>query len=373
MKTKILILGILVVFATNVLFSQNNTNKTGAIETVGAGVIDFLLANPKTANKLNATEEIALSTLGTVLRIFGERKHEVNVATSGKDQIIINSNDGRQITAVMDNQGNMYLLKDGVIYPVASSLVDQAKKEVSSGDYDLQKLESIFNNNNFNNNNYKTVVLSEKKYTTYKQENLFRVYHNICDIEGIKKHSDQSKLQFPNSTPNLWYNLFKFNDLLSYRSSIIYGGNPPIIPPNTTLIYERETSQVMVNEFKQIFTCKWAEDLNGNGVIDFEEFKYIKKTFRTDEDFMIITDFSLGAVPNKVSQKIKIFDDYSGNLLAEKTSSMEFSQMGGYIMKHQISKNSLLPGVYLISVEISLDNSSLSSQKTISEVIEIVQ
>ena len=132
MKAKILILGILVTFVTSIAFSQNDPTKNGTIETVGAGVIDFLLSNPKTANKLNATQETALSTLGDVLRIFGERKHQVNVANAGRDQIVINSNDGRQITVVADSQGNMYVLKDGVIYPIAQSLVNQAEDYTSN-------------------------------------------------------------------------------------------------------------------------------------------------------------------------------------------------------------------------------------------------
>lgn len=152
MKAKILILGILFAFATGNILPQNNLSKTGAIETASAEAINFLLTCPKTANEMNSTQEAALTTLRTVLQIFGQRKHEVNVANVGKDQIIINSNDGRQVTVVMDTQGNMYLLQNGVIYPIAQSLVNQAKNEtpISANSYatlqpyDLNTLQNEF-------------------------------------------------------------------------------------------------------------------------------------------------------------------------------------------------------------------------------------
>src|SRR3990170_8721424 len=98
------------------------TSYAQGLETLGAGVINFLLTNPKTANQTNATEAAALKTIGTLLSISANRKHEMNVANAGRSEITINTPSGNQATMYADNQGNLYLLYNGTIYPVSAAL-----------------------------------------------------------------------------------------------------------------------------------------------------------------------------------------------------------------------------------------------------------
>lgn len=119
MKRIILILSILV-FSTSYSLSQQ-------LEDVGAGVIDFLLRNPKTANKMNSTETVALDIIGDLLKTQSQRKHQLKYASESRSQITINSNDGRQAQFVKDESGKVYVIIEGVISPVAEQLVNQAK------------------------------------------------------------------------------------------------------------------------------------------------------------------------------------------------------------------------------------------------------
>lgn len=97
------------------------------LETLGAGVIDFLLTNPKTARQTNPTEAAALRVIGNLLSISAQRKHDLNVARTGRNEIVINSSKGDQATMYTDSQGNLYLLYNGTIHPISQSLISQAK------------------------------------------------------------------------------------------------------------------------------------------------------------------------------------------------------------------------------------------------------
>ena len=83
---RIILIFTLVLISSHFSFSQK-------IEDVGAGVIDFLLRNPKTANKMNSTETIALDIIGDLLKTQSERKYQLEYASAGSNQITINSND----------------------------------------------------------------------------------------------------------------------------------------------------------------------------------------------------------------------------------------------------------------------------------------
>jgi hypothetical protein len=70
---KIFLVFYITLLTTSFLFSQQ-------LETIGAGVAEFLLSSPSTANKMNADQQIALSIIGKLLETAGQRKHEINVA-----------------------------------------------------------------------------------------------------------------------------------------------------------------------------------------------------------------------------------------------------------------------------------------------------
>ena len=129
------------------------------IEDVSAAVINFLLRNPKTANKMKTGEKIALDIIGDLLKTEGERKHQLRYAGAGRNQITIQTNDGRQAQFVRNEQGNVFLLYDGIIYPVAQELVNQAKgieqiKIATLSPYNERKLKKIFSRNIYKNGLY---------------------------------------------------------------------------------------------------------------------------------------------------------------------------------------------------------------------------
>src|SRR5690606_23507202 len=83
------------------------------LETIGSGVADFLLSNPKTADKMKPEHQVALSIIGDLLKTAGQRKHELNVAEAGRTQMNFNTNTGQQIQLVMDANGSVYALSNG--------------------------------------------------------------------------------------------------------------------------------------------------------------------------------------------------------------------------------------------------------------------
>ncbi len=86
MKKLILIFSLIVITITN-SYSQIG-------EDIASGVIDFLLKNPKTANRMAPAEKVALDIIGDLFKTAGNRKHALNYATAGQDEIIINTNQG---------------------------------------------------------------------------------------------------------------------------------------------------------------------------------------------------------------------------------------------------------------------------------------
>jgi hypothetical protein len=331
MKAKILILGILVAFVTSIAFSQNNLTKNGTLETVGAGVIDFLLSNPKTANRLNATQETALNTLGDVLRIFGERKHQVNVANAGRDQIVINANDGRQITVVMDTRGNMYLLKDGVIYPLAQSLVNQAE------DYTSNPLEYV----NENSSDFGVAPANNSSIQPPYASSTLPAY----DLNYLQNEYSR----FQESVENL-----------------------------TALLKVGSTLNVL-------FTYNWVSNINGDGKFTFNEFNDIKRTFKVGEPVCLAFEFvarcgtnSLGKdIGDNVSFLLQIFNNLNGELIGKKDYFFH-NPRGDVRFENKLFLESLgnsFPiGKYLISVSITSSNRLTAYTKTfLKEYFEVIE
>ncbi|MBU0711704.1 hypothetical protein KKA87_07255 [bacterium] len=167
------------------------------LEDIGAGVIDFLLKNPKTANKMSGTESVALDIIGDLLKTESERKHQLEYASAGRNQVTINSNDGRQAQFVKNESGKVYLLVDGVIYPIATELVNQAKgidinvKSHNNDDFDLNKLKSDYNGNKTYNFNIKAAF--PFKWCDDLDEDGFIGFHELKQIK--KQYYDNENFQ----------------------------------------------------------------------------------------------------------------------------------------------------------------------------------
>lgn len=353
MKTKIFFLVILVTFVNNVAFSQNNLTKNGTAETVGAGVIDFLLSNPKTASKFNATEETALSTLGDILRIFGERKHEVNVATAGKDQITINTSDGRQITAVADNQGNMYLLKDGVIYPIAQSLVNQAKDYVLNQqpgymdyvknnssinrlmlpDYNVSQLENEWDKEPTKQLRY--IVLNGRKY-------LYEILREF-NLKEEDLYCEKGGKFWPSNHEQEYWPIIESTDkyIAQYRNnqSMVYtAGEENYAYLRSTFSGVKSSylyMRVINSQTRGTFTAKWVKDVNGDGNLEFDEFQDVRRNFFQKESFIIAAGLYS---QSKYNIKLTIYEQLTGNIV--------YTNEIGKIGRFTFPENSFKPGIY---------------------------
>jgi uncharacterized protein (TIGR02145 family) len=135
------------------------------LETLGAGVLDFLLKNPKTANRMDPTESAALEIISGLLKTSADRQHELNVAETGRSQINLTTNDGRNAQIVRDASGQLYINYNGMIYPIATELVKEAKeistrvKNLSSDvpEYDLKDLGEKYYSGNINKYNIRAL------------------------------------------------------------------------------------------------------------------------------------------------------------------------------------------------------------------------
>lgn len=358
MITKIRLLATIV----SAVFFVNSVSYSQGIETVGAGVIDFLLTNPKTASKTNATEAAALGVIGNLLSISGQRKHEMNVANAGRSEIVINTTSGSQATMYADNQGNLYLLFNGTIYPISSGLINQAKgikdyttvkkrKVGTLEPYDIEKLKN------------KYVDYSKKISGTIiqvyivpgKKETLFTVIATLSSLANTTYYEMKRIIVANNSyiTSSMVEKPYTWK---------LRGGRQVVYIKN---IYRKK------NKLNCIFTAKWHQDFDNSGYIDFDEFKYIKRIFKQNEDFEIVCSYNVGT-PDDITITTKIINDYTGQLFTKTKYPKIINKPGGYLHFKKITSNTLPPGIYIITVEISFAENSVDENKKISKKIKII-
>ena len=96
------------------------------VEDLGGAAISFLLRNPKSADMMKPDEKIALEILADLLRTQGQRKHELEYATSGRDQIVIQTGQARQTTLLRAEDGSVFVVDAGRAHSVAAELVNVA-------------------------------------------------------------------------------------------------------------------------------------------------------------------------------------------------------------------------------------------------------
>ena len=147
MKKLILLLTMLLpLFIVEVEAQVNSADAIGS-------ALQFLTTNPSTANRMNSGEQVALNLVGRLFTKIGDRKHDLNVASQGQDQININYDSGTA-SLVRDQSGKVYLLLNNTIYPISQDFIDQAIKGgvLSTPNirsylpgYDLPKMKRNFN------------------------------------------------------------------------------------------------------------------------------------------------------------------------------------------------------------------------------------
>jgi len=183
MKKAVFLL-VVTLFSYCFTYSQN-------LKDAGAGVIDFLLRNPKTANRMNSSEAVALDIIGNLLTTSSEREHELKYAEARSNKIIINSNDNRHAEIVKDTNGRIYLLVDGTIYPISEELIKQAQssRQLSASPanvtneflppYDINELKGLVKKNSNNNDEICAVFTCNKIVHNKSHVNFNKDFQNI--------------------------------------------------------------------------------------------------------------------------------------------------------------------------------------------------
>jgi len=105
------------------------------LKDVGAGVIEFFMNSPNVIDHSKPWELNSMRIIRDLLIESSRRGHEINVAQAGKTEFTIRDPSGNEAQIVRDVSGNIYLLKNGVIYPINKTIVEQAKTINSEGGY----------------------------------------------------------------------------------------------------------------------------------------------------------------------------------------------------------------------------------------------
>ena len=176
-----------IIISVCIIILSPSTSYPQKIEDVGAGIINFLLRNPKTADKMQADQRIALDIIGDLLKTEGQRQHELEYAAAGRNQITINTNDGRQAQFVRNETGRVFLLYDGVIYPISTQLVNQSLG-IESNSYspppstDLEKTRDKYLSN-YQNHDQIGVIFAYKWWRDFNEDGV----SNFDEFRQIKK------------------------------------------------------------------------------------------------------------------------------------------------------------------------------------------
>ena len=315
-------------------------------ETVGAGVIDFLLGNPKTASLMNPTEQLALGLIGNFLGIRGQRKHEIDYARAGRNQLIINTTDGKQAQLVRDTSGDVYIVMEGTIYPLSQEFINQARgtsatlasnrlnAPVIEGAtlplYNLIDLESRFNSNptikeSYDYKVYRKEYLSDiAKKLRVPKSNIFYWADKGGFIWDVK-----SKLRPIKNQKEIWEDKKKIKRSLPFSSK-------------TTLVIFEEKYK---NQISAVFSYKWQRDLNNDGNLDFNEFNQIKRTFYDNENFNIGVKYQTEK-GFKGNLEIKILKGNTGELITNE--KVEIVSNGPMLNWRLIPKETFSEGTYLV-------------------------
>jgi len=274
------------------------------LETIGSGVADFLLSNPSTVNKMNPTQQAALSVIGNLLKTVANRKHDINVAKAGRTQMNFYTSSGQQIQLVMDKDENVFALRNGVIYPISKNVVNEAR------DYVLSQQPGYMNyikNNNTSTNsqlmlpNFNINHLGRLWSEPYKSE-----YVRIASSKELYLSSLINDYKIPVS--NIYVIVKKdlvplqnFNRYMAkhpfLRENVFLSakqllGKQPLTVKSGFLVFDKIyflCTQVIKIQFRGVFAAKWVNDLNNDNSWEFDEFHDIRRNFYQNEPFLIAT------------------------------------------------------------------------------------
>ena len=344
-------------------------------ETFGKGVIDFLRTNPKTASRINANEAAALNVISDVLRTSAQRKHDINVAKTGRSEIIINTGSNHQATVYSDIQGNVYLLYNGTIYPISSDLVNQAKSESgeSANEYEPPIIKNV-TLQNFNLSTLKNEYRFEKTKKIGTKKHFFNNDEQVtlCDIArryNVPLNQLTIAMYYPRKDVYYIHQRTQvINELYSCHKKFIgrkngtahYSGDRYVASAGLIVlvpIYSFST------EIVSIFTCNWAKDFDGKG-FGFDDFQGIKRSFDKDESLAFVMGYTS---EHSGTWKLEVYEVSSGKTIFEKTGT---ANKGGQIVGAEKGSVTWSPGVYMYNFTLMTPGNDLVSKREKFEILD---
>jgi len=328
-------------------------------ETIGSGVADFLLSNPKTADKMKPGQQVALSIIGNLLKTAGQRKHELNVAEAGRTQMNFNTNSGQQLQLVMDANGSVYALSNGIIYPISQNIVNQAKEYVLNqqpGYMDYVRNNTTPTENQLMLPKY---IISNLKSEWEKPPATDFVYIDsdqtmfIADV--LKKFNNEIYILYKGQYRHPWsFSRFeaRFTENSIRRNKIRFRSNQGHLTMSGGIRYCYFLfTKVLQNQIRGAFTCKWVNDLNNNGFYEFDEFQDKRRSFYTNESFLIAAGFYSRY---RYYMKLSILDQLTGKTIY--TDKLENSGNKFDYGYFSFKSSKFNPGIYVYNI--SFINSS---------------
>jgi len=346
------------------------------LETMGAGVIDFLLTNPKTANQTNPTEAAALNVLGNLLSISASRQHDMNVANAGRSEIVINTNTGSNATVYSDTEGKVYLLYNGTIYPISVGLVNQAKT----------RSEPEIENSTLPTYNFSALTSDYKFEKTKKLEEYFLEQQEETIEQIAKKHNISVNDVYFKEVIGQENGINQYdNNLISETTAKadlkrIYNGEKlkrinhegwfKGYCNNLGLIgYKVKVYAVFLNmkryehEIVSTFTCNWAKDFSGDG-LDLDDFQGIKRSFYQDEKQLFVMGYTTETAG---TWTLEVYEASSGETVYKKTG---IATEGGQVVTVNKYGDKLSAGVYIYNFTLTADGQDKVSKSEKFEIIE---
>jgi hypothetical protein len=358
------------------VFSQNNAGKTGATETITSEALKFFIDNPPIkGNGIDPTTRAVVSTLSKILGTIGDRKHAVNLVAAGANKMTINNNlnagqfspsitqdnsvlistPNGQAVLFEDNQGKIFILYEGKVYPISEELVNQAKEfsleKVASPNKILHpySLENVKDDFLFEPRPDKLIP----KYFNYKVYNKYGEYiSDIAKSNGVPD-IDLKIIAYPGNDTKK-----KFKEIYDGREKLPKGS---VVTIKKMVLSGEFLPTVKVNF---IFTCKWVNDFGEDGY-QFEDFQSVRNCFYLNEDITIVTGYRNDS--SLCGYILSILDYETGELLLEKAGDAE---SGDIILPIHIENIFKKEGVYLINFRLREDLKVLSSKTEKFEIIE---
>ena len=321
-----------------------------AFETVSAGVIDFLVSNPKTANRMNSTEKAGLTVVGNLLNIAGQRKHDMNVANAGRQQVIIQETTGKQAEIVLDPEGNVYLKHNHMVYPINQGFVKQAEEEFVPKHevkneylppFNIERLRSSFFfeiPKDYEKHGYHKYTVTEPKgeYMSVIAKKLGISVYDL-ELEYFKGMALYFKFERNMRLKKLRADKIKAKKKTRFKYFIL--------------------SSDLVTKIPFLFTCKWAMDLDENG-LDFDDFQVVKNSFVKNEDILIVSGYQTDK--DSCLYSVEVYAGEAGNLLfrREGTAPPIYN-----VIQEKISATVLAPGVYIYIIKLKRKLITIASKK----------